>query len=89
MASVADNVSGKSVSTANRRRFLSVALAALTFVIYGCTIFSLPQVRDARYCCEQSSFAAAVSNVCTEPSSARYIPACLITSSRILTSRSS
>lgn len=63
MASAADNVSGKPVSTASRRRFPPLALAALSLVIYGCTIFSLPQVRNERFCCEQSSVAAAVSNV--------------------------
>ena len=41
----------------------SSALAALLFLVYACTIFTLPQVRHARYCCEQSSVAAAVSNI--------------------------
>ena len=45
-------------------RFLvPVALAVLSFVIYACTVFALPQVRNARYCCEQSGIAAAVSNI--------------------------
>ena len=42
---------------------LGAVLAAASFLIYAGTIFALPQVQNARYCCEQSSFAAAVSNV--------------------------
>ena len=38
-------------------------LAVASFLIYAATIFALPQVRDSRYCCEQSSFAAAVSDI--------------------------
>ena len=55
--------SGKPAASASRWRFLPFALAALSFAIYSCTIFSLPQVRDSRYCCEQSSVAAAVSKL--------------------------
>jgi hypothetical protein len=47
----------------SRRRSSGIALALLSFVIYACTIFVLPQVQDARYCCEQSSIAAAFSNI--------------------------
>ena len=38
-------------------------LALLSFLIYIGTVFVLPQVRNSRYCCEQSSVAAAISNV--------------------------
>jgi hypothetical protein len=38
-------------------------LALLSFLIYASTVFVLPQVRNSRYCCEQSSVAAAISNV--------------------------
>ena len=37
--------------------------AIISFVIYIGAIFSLPQVKNARYCCEPSSLAAAISNV--------------------------
>ena len=62
MAPVAGK-SGRVFSSICRRRLFAVALAGLSFVIYGSTIFTLPQVRSARYCCEQSSVAVAVSNV--------------------------
>jgi hypothetical protein len=39
------------------------ALIAFSFIIYACTVFTLPQVQNSRYCCEQSSVAAAISNV--------------------------
>jgi hypothetical protein len=42
---------------------IAIVLSALSFIIYACTVFALPQVRDSRYCCEQSSVAAAISNV--------------------------
>jgi hypothetical protein len=38
-------------------------LAVVSFFIYSILVISLPQVRDTTYCCEQSSFAAAVSNI--------------------------
>jgi hypothetical protein len=38
-------------------------LVVFSFVIYTCTVFTLPQVQNSRYCCEQSSVAAAISNV--------------------------
>jgi len=38
-------------------------LVLLSFVVYVSTVFALPQVRNPRYCCEQSSIAAAISNV--------------------------
>lgn len=62
MAPVAGK-SGRVFSSICRRRLFAVALAGLSLVIYGSTIFTLPQVRSARYCCEQSSVAVAVSNV--------------------------
>ena len=46
-----------------RRAQAGIALAALSFVIYACLALSLPQIRNARSCCEQSSLASAVSNV--------------------------
>jgi hypothetical protein len=42
---------------------LPKALAIASFLIYAATIFALPQVRDSEFCCEVSSFAAAVSNI--------------------------
>jgi hypothetical protein len=44
-------------------RILGSGLAIVSFLIYACTVFTLPQVRDARFCCETDDFAAAVSNV--------------------------
>jgi len=41
---------------------LAIGLAIVSFLIYACTVFTLPQVRDARFCCEEEDFAAAVSN---------------------------
>src|SRR5262249_45445059 len=38
-------------------------LAVVSFFIYSILVISLPQVRNSRYCCELSSFAAAVSNI--------------------------
>lgn len=40
-----------------------VLLAVAAFLLYAGTVLVLPQVRDARYCCEQSSFAAATSSI--------------------------
>jgi hypothetical protein len=45
------------------RRRAAIALALASFLIYGATVFALPQIRSGFYCCEQSSLAAAVSNV--------------------------
>jgi hypothetical protein len=39
------------------------ALAIASFLVYATTIFALPQVRNSEFCCELSSFAAAVSNI--------------------------
>ena len=49
--------------SAIRMAALPRILAVASFLIYAATIFALPQVRDSRYCCEQSSFAAAVSDI--------------------------
>ena len=46
-----------------RRLSLAVTFAVLSCLIYGCTVLSLPQLRDARYCCEQNAVAVAVSNI--------------------------
>src|SRR5438128_536273 len=46
---------------AHQRRRVGVALAGASFVIYACTLFAVPQMRDRATCCEQSSLAAAVS----------------------------
>jgi hypothetical protein len=62
MAPVAARSIGGVLRAISRRVPLGVALAVLLFMVYACTVFALPQVRDARYCCEQSSVAAAVSN---------------------------
>ena len=51
------------LSGMSRQATFGTALAVLSFLVYVCTIFALPQVRNARYCCEQSSVAAGVSNV--------------------------
>jgi hypothetical protein len=42
---------------------IGIFLAVASFFIYSILVISLPQVRDTTYCCEQSSFAAAVSNI--------------------------
>jgi hypothetical protein len=44
-------------------RSFGYILALLSFLFYVGTVFLLPQVRNSRYCCEQSSVAAAISNV--------------------------
>jgi hypothetical protein len=62
MAPVAAKSIGGVLHAISRRVLLGVALAVLSFMVYAGTVFVLPQVRDARYCCEQSSVAAAISN---------------------------
>lgn len=45
------------------KRFFGVGFAAAAFALYVGALLSLPQARsEARFCCEQSSFAAAASN---------------------------
>lgn len=53
------------ISSARSARMpeLQRRLAIASFLIYAAAIFVLPQIRDSRFCCEQSSFAAAVSNI--------------------------
>jgi hypothetical protein len=58
--STPDGVAGKQ---ARRNSRLVVALAVLAFVIYACTVFILPQVRNSLACCESSGIAAAISNI--------------------------
>lgn len=41
----------------------TLALALLSFVIYACTVFTLPQLRNSLSCCEQPGVAAAISNI--------------------------
>jgi hypothetical protein len=42
---------------------LAVVLAVFSFLIYACTILTLPQIRNASACCEASGISAAISNV--------------------------
>jgi hypothetical protein len=58
--STADGVAD---NQARRNSMLVVALAVLAFVIYACTVFILPQVRNSLACCESSGVAAAISNI--------------------------
>src|SRR6202140_5472739 len=58
--SPADGVAGNQARHNSR---LVVALAVLAFVIYAFTVFTLPQVRNSRACCESSGVAAAISNI--------------------------
>jgi hypothetical protein len=48
---------------ARRNSRLAVALAVLAFMIYACTVFVLPQVRNSPAFCERSGVAAAISNI--------------------------
>jgi hypothetical protein len=48
---------------ARRNSIFAVALAVLAFMIYACTVFTLPHVRNSLACCESSGVAAAVSNI--------------------------
>src|SRR5579862_3343213 len=55
---------GPDSGTAGPWRFrLGLVLAVASFAIYAAIVFSLPQVKSGPYCCEQSSFASAVSDV--------------------------
>src|SRR5262249_21206662 len=53
----------KVLAGAHWRPRIGVLLAVVSFFIYSILVISLPQVRDTPYACEQSSFAAAVSNI--------------------------
>jgi hypothetical protein len=46
-----------------KRPTIGIILAALSFLIYGCTVISLPQQRDNPFNVERTSLAAAVSNI--------------------------
>jgi hypothetical protein len=46
-----------------KRSNIGIILAALSFLIYVCTVFSLPQQRDNPFGVERMSVAAAVSNI--------------------------
>ena len=52
---------GGNQSRRNSKRV--VALAVFAFVIYACTVLTLPQVRNSLSFCEQSGVAAAISNI--------------------------
>ena len=58
--SATDSAAG---NQARRNSMLVVALAVLAFVIYACTVFILPQVRNSTSDCERSGAAAAISNI--------------------------
>src|SRR6202045_2567512 len=58
--STTDDVAG---NQARRNSMFAVALAVLSFVIYACTVLTLPQVRNSLACCESSGIAAAISNI--------------------------
>jgi hypothetical protein len=54
---------GVASNQARHNSRLVAALAVLAFVIYACTVFTLPHVRNSPSCCEQSGVAAAISNI--------------------------
>jgi hypothetical protein len=58
-----DATNGGARTDVSRRLSLGTIAAVLSFTLYAVAVLSSPQVRNVRYCCEQSSFAAAVSNV--------------------------
>src|SRR5580704_864992 len=58
--STTDGVAG---NQAGRNSIFVVALAVLAFVIYACTVLTLPHVRNSLACCESSGVAAAISNI--------------------------
>jgi hypothetical protein len=61
--SAASTTVGVAGDKARRNSMLVVALALLSFVIYTCTVLTLPQVRNSLACCESSGIAAAISNI--------------------------
>jgi hypothetical protein len=63
MAAVSAGPTGGPIRGIFRRPSVVGTLPLLSFVVYACTVFALPQVRNARYSVELSSIAAAVSNV--------------------------
>jgi hypothetical protein len=58
--SATDGVAG---NQARRNSMFAVALAVLSFLIYACTVLTLPHVRNSLACCESSGVAAAISNI--------------------------
>jgi hypothetical protein len=58
--STTDDVAG---NQARRNSIFVVALAVLSFVIYACTVLTLPHVRNSLACCESSGIAAGISNI--------------------------
>src|SRR5580704_8501515 len=58
--STTDGVAG---NQAGRNSIFVVALAVLAFVIYACTVLTLPHVRNSLACCESSGIAAGISNI--------------------------
>ena len=54
---------GEAGHQARRSSKRVVALAVLAFVIYACTVFILPQVRNSPFYCERSGVAAAISSI--------------------------
>jgi hypothetical protein len=61
--SATNTTDGAAGNQARRNSMLVVALALLSFVIYACTVLTLPQVRNTLACCESSGVAAAISNI--------------------------
>jgi hypothetical protein len=61
--SAVSTTDGLAGNHARRDSMLVVALAVVAFVIYACTVFTLPHVRNSPACCEQSGVAAAISNI--------------------------
>jgi hypothetical protein len=58
--STTDGVAG---NQAVRSSMFAVALAVLSFLIYACTVLTLPHVRNSLACCESSGVAAGISNI--------------------------
>ena len=54
---------GTAGDQAHRNSIFAVALAVLALVIYACTVFTLPQVRNSLACCKSSGIAAGISNI--------------------------
>jgi hypothetical protein len=54
---------GVAGNQARRSSMFAVALAVLAFLIYACTVLTLPQVRNSPACCESSGVAAGISNI--------------------------
>jgi hypothetical protein len=62
-ASAMSTADGEAGNQARRNSKRVVALAVLAFVIYACTVFILPHVRNSLFYCERSGVAAAISNI--------------------------